>query len=131
MANPIVLFDGDCNFCDSSVQFILKRDKEEKFYFTALQSKAGEELQEKHNVSSDIDSMVLIDGDKVYYKSGAALRIARHLKGLWKLSYIFIIVPPPIRNAVYNIIANNRYKWFGKKEESCALPSPEVRKRFL
>ena len=131
MENPVIMFDGDCNFCDSSVQFILKRDPKEKFYFTALQSGAGQSLLTKHNVSAEIDSMILIENNRVYYKSAAALRISRHLQGAWKLLYVFIIIPRPIRNIAYNIIAKNRYKWFGKKEESCMLPPPNVRKRFL
>lgn len=129
--NPIILFDGECNFCDSSVQFIIKRDPKGLFHFASLQSPTGQELQKKYGVPEDIDSIVLIEKDKSYYKSAAALRICRHLKEAWKLFYGFIIVPRFIRNAAYDVIAKNRYKWFGKKEESCMLPSPSVRKRFL
>ncbi|KIL73288.1 thiol-disulfide oxidoreductase DCC family protein [Bacillus badius] len=128
--HPVILFDGECNFCDSSVQFIIKNDPQGLFHFASLQSDTGQELLNKHNVPSDIDSMILIEGDKVYYKSAAALRICRHLRGAWKLLYTFIIVPRPIRNAAYDFIAKNRYKWFGKKE-SCMLPSPSVRARFI
>ncbi|OCA87155.1 thiol-disulfide oxidoreductase DCC family protein [Pseudobacillus wudalianchiensis] len=128
--HPVVLFDGECNFCDSSVQFIIKNDPKGMFHFASLQSETGQELLKKHHVPSDIDSMILIEGDKVYYKSAAALRICRHLKGAWKLLYAFIIVPRPIRNIAYDFIAKNRYKWFGKKE-SCMLPSPSVRARFI
>lgn len=128
--NPIVLFDGECNFCDASVQFIIKNDPKGKFHFASLQSDIGQKLLEEHNVPSDIDSMILVEGDKIYYKSAAALRICRHLKGFWKLAYVFIVVPAPIRNFVYDFIARNRYKWFGKKE-SCMLPPPNVRARFL
>ncbi|KIL80297.1 Conserved protein YuxK [Bacillus badius] len=130
MMHPVILFDGECNFCDSSVQFIIKNDPQGLFHFASLQSDTGQELLNKHNVPSDIDSMILIEGDKVYYKSAAALRICRHLRGAWKLLYAFIIVPRPIRNAAYDFIAKNRYKWFGKKE-SCMLPSPSVRARFI
>ncbi|WP_174732792.1 thiol-disulfide oxidoreductase DCC family protein [Mesobacillus harenae] len=128
--NPIILFDGECNFCDSSVQFIIKRDKKEVFHFASLQSEAGQELIKKFNVPPDVDSMILIEDDKVYYKSAAALRISRHLEGAWKLLYGLTITPSPIRNAVYDIVAKNRMKWFGKKD-SCMLPPPNVRKRFL
>ncbi|GLY10750.1 thiol-disulfide oxidoreductase DCC family protein [Pseudobacillus badius] len=128
--HPVILFDGECNFCDSSVQFIIKNDPQGLFHFASLQSDTGQELLNKHNVPSDIDSMILIEGDKVYDKSAAALRICRHLKGAWKLLYAFIIVPRPLRNAAYDFIAKNRYKWFGKKE-SCMLPSPSVRARFI
>jgi predicted DCC family thiol-disulfide oxidoreductase YuxK len=127
---PIVLFDGECNFCDASVQFIIQRDPKGIFHFASLQSETGEELVRKHVIPDDVDSMILIEGDKVYYKSAAALRISRHLQGAWKLLYGLIIFPAPIRNFVYDVIAKNRYKWFGKKE-SCMLPPPSVRKRFL
>lgn len=128
--HPVILFDGVCNFCDASVQFILNRDPNETFHFASLQSEAGQELLEKYHVRDDVDSMILIENDKVYYKSSAALRISRHLHGAWKLLYVFMVVPAPIRNIVYDLIARNRYKWFGQKE-SCMLPPPNVRKRFL
>ncbi|MEW8972155.1 MAG: thiol-disulfide oxidoreductase DCC family protein [Mesobacillus sp.] len=127
---PVILFDGVCNFCDASVQFILDRDEKELFRFASLQSDAGMELLKKYNVPDDVDSMILIEDGKVYYKSSAALRISRHLRGAWKLLYVFMIVPAPIRNIVYDLIAKNRFKWFGQKD-SCMLPPPNVRKRFL
>ncbi|WP_423410293.1 thiol-disulfide oxidoreductase DCC family protein [Heyndrickxia sp. MSNUG] len=128
--HPVILFDGVCNFCDASVQFILNRDPKGIFQFASLQSEAGQNLVKKHNVPADVDSMILIEDDKVYYKSTAALRISRHLQGAWKWLYGFIIIPSPIRNIVYDLIAKNRYKWFGQKE-SCMLPPPNIRKRFL
>jgi predicted DCC family thiol-disulfide oxidoreductase YuxK len=128
--HPVILFDGVCNFCDASVQFILNRDPEGIFQFASLQSEAGQNLVKKHNVPADVDSMILIEDDKVYYKSTAALKISRHLHGAWKWLYGFIIIPSPIRNIVYDLIAKNRYKWFGQKE-SCMLPPPNIRKRFL
>ncbi|MBT2695463.1 thiol-disulfide oxidoreductase DCC family protein [Bacillus sp. ISL-55] len=128
--HPVILFDGVCNFCDASVQFILNRDPNETFHFASLQSEAGQELLKKYQVRDDVDSMILIENEKVYYKSAAALRISRHLRGAWKLLYVFLIVPAPIRNIGYDLIARNRYKWFGQKE-SCMLPPPNVRKRFL
>jgi predicted DCC family thiol-disulfide oxidoreductase YuxK len=127
---PVILFDGVCNFCDASVQFILDRDDKELFRFASLQSDAGQELLKEYNVPDDVDSMILIEGGKVYYKSSAALRISRHLRGAWKLLYVFMIVPAPLRNIVYDLIAKNRFKWFGQKD-SCMLPPPNVRKRFL
>ncbi|MEH7444512.1 thiol-disulfide oxidoreductase DCC family protein [Bacillus sp. JJ1122] len=128
--HPVILFDGVCNFCDASVQFILNRDPKGIFQFASLQSEAGQNLVKKHNVPADVDSMILIEDDKVYYKSTAALRISRHLQGTWKWLYGFTIIPSPIRNIVYDLIAKNRYKWFGQKE-SCMLPPPNIRKRFL
>lgn len=129
--NTVILFDGECNFCDSSIQFIIKRDPKGLFHFASLQSEAGQELLKKYDVPANIDSIVLIEKDKAYYKSTAAMRICLRLQGAWKLFYGFTIVPSFIRNIAYDFIAKNRYKWFGKKEESCMLPSPSVRKRFL
>ncbi len=127
----LVLFDGDCNFCDSSVQFIIKRDPVAHFQFTSLQSEAGIKIIKDYNVSSDVDSLVLVENGKVFTKSSAALRIAKKLDGLWHLLFLLILIPSPIRDFFYDFFAKNRYKWFGKKDESCALPTPEVRERFL
>lgn len=127
----IILFDGDCNFCDANVQFIIKRDPYAHFYFTSLQSDKGQELIKNHRITATVDSLVLIENNKAYTRSTAALRIAKKLDGLWHLLFLFILIPRPIRNGVYHYIAKNRYNWFGKKDSSCALPSPEMRKRFL
>ena len=126
----IILFDGECNFCDKSVQFIIKRDPKGCFKFASLQSDIGKELLVKFNVPSDTDSLILIEDDRCYIQSTAALRICRHLKGAWKLFYPLLLVPKPLRNMCYAMMAKNRYKWFGVKD-SCMLPSPEERKRFL
>ncbi|WP_336769728.1 thiol-disulfide oxidoreductase DCC family protein [Bacillus bombysepticus] len=126
----IILFDGECNVCDRSVQFIIQRDPIGLFKFASLQSDIGQELLDKYNAPSDLNSFVLIENDKCYFKSSAALRVCKNLKGAWKLLYFFLVVPKPLRDYFYSIIAKNRYKWFGKKD-SCMLPSPEVRKRFL
>lgn len=127
----LVLFDGDCNFCDSSVQFIIKRDPVAHFQFTSLQSEVGVTTAKEYNIPSEVDSLVLIENGKAFTKSSAALRIAKKLDGLWHLLFILILVPRPIRDFFYDYFASNRYKWFGKKDESCALPTPEVRERFL
>jgi predicted DCC family thiol-disulfide oxidoreductase YuxK len=127
----IILFDGVCNFCDRSVQFVLKRDKKAYFNFTSLQSEIGQNLLEKYKIPKDkFESLVLIENDKAFLFSTGALRIARKLNGAWPLLYGFIIIPPFIRNFFYKLIANNRYRLFGKKEE-CMIPSPEWRSRFL
>lgn len=128
--DKVILFDGECNFCDSSVQFIIKRDKKALYKFAAIQSAVGQEILRKHNVPTNIDSFILVDGEQCYYKSSAVLRICKNLTVSWKLFYYLLIVPRPIRDYFYNIVAKNRYKWFGKKD-SCMLPSPEIRKRFL
>lgn len=127
----IVLFDGDCNFCDSSVQFIIKRDPAAHFLFTSLQSDKGMELAKQYAIPADVDSLVLIANGKAYTRSSAALHIAKKLDGLWHLLFLFILVPRKIRDGVYDYVAKNRYKWFGKKEDACMLPPPEVRKRFI
>ncbi|AGC78362.1 putative DCC family thiol-disulfide oxidoreductase YuxK [Nonlabens dokdonensis] len=127
----IVLFDGVCNLCNGAVLFIIKHDKKDRFRFAALESKIGEELLARHQIDpTKIDSIVLISGDTAFAKAGAALRISKHLSGLWPLLYAFIIVPKFIANAVYDFIARNRYKWFGKKE-SCMIPTPELKSKFL
>ncbi len=124
----IILFDGICNFCDASVQFIMKRDNG-AFTFASLQSDIGQELVIRHNLQG-IDSLVLIEEDQAYTKSTAALRIAKRLKGLWSLLYIGIIIPKLLRDPLYEMFAQNRYKWFGKKA-ACMLPTKEERARFL
>jgi predicted DCC family thiol-disulfide oxidoreductase YuxK len=127
----IILFDGVCNFCDRSVQFVLRRDKKAYFNFASLQSEIGQNLLEKYKIPKDkFESLVLIENDKAFLFSTGALRIARKLNGAWPLLYGFIIIPPFIRNFFYKLIANNRYRLFGKKEE-CMIPSPEWRSRFL
>lgn len=131
ITHKIILFDGVCNLCDRSVNFIIKHDKEDIFRYTALQEEPGITLIAKHGIdTSNTDSIILIEGGKSYVKSTAALHIALHLSGLWPLLYGFMIVPVFIRNLVYDFIAKNRYKWYGKKE-SCMIPTPELRDKFL
>ncbi|WP_419960163.1 thiol-disulfide oxidoreductase DCC family protein [Psychrobacillus sp. BM2] len=126
----IILFDGECNFCDASVQFIIKRDPKGYFQFAAQQSDIGVTLRTKYAVADTLDSILVIDQHKVYNSSDAALHISKHLNGLWSLLYVLMIIPKPIRNLVYKFIAKNRYAWFGKKD-SCMIPAPEIRNRFL
>lgn len=127
----IVLFDGVCNFCNHSIQFIIKRDKKSYFKFGALQSEEGKALLQKHGLSPEIlDTIVLIENGKAYTYSTAPLRIVRKLNLLWPICFIFILVPSFIRNPIYKWISKNRYKWFGK-QESCLMPTPEIRSRFL
>jgi len=127
----IVLFDGVCNFCNSSVNFIIYRDYKKRFKFTALQSGKGQELLKHYNLDTEnLKTIILIENEKYFTKTTAALRIAKHLKGFWKLTYIFIIIPPFIRNIAYNIIAKYRYKWFGKKD-ACRILTNEEKEKFL
>ncbi len=130
-SHPIVLFDGVCNLCNGSVQLILKRDQRGIFRFASLQSEAGRSLMAGHGLDPDaLSSVVLIEDGRAWEESSAALRIARHLAGPWKLLRIFAVIPQPLRDAVYRWIARNRYRWFGKTE-TCWLPTPELRARFL
>ena len=126
----IILFDGECHVCDKSVEFIIKRDPDGYFHFASLQSEVGQNILNYYRVERDIDSLVLIDHNQYYQKSTAALKICRNLKGLSKFLYILLIIPLPIRDFFYKIIAKNRYRWFGKKD-ICMLPLPNVKKRFL
>ncbi|MFJ5624073.1 thiol-disulfide oxidoreductase DCC family protein [Peribacillus loiseleuriae] len=126
----IVLFDGECHFCDKSVLFIIKRDPKAYYNFASLQSELGQGLLKKYNLKTNMESFVLIEHNKAYEKSTAALRVTKNLSWGWKFLYPLILVPIPLRNWAYEIIAKNRYKWFGKKDQ-CVIPSPEVRERFL
>ncbi|RIU91396.1 thiol-disulfide oxidoreductase DCC family protein [Oceanobacillus picturae] len=126
----LILFDGVCNFCDRSVQFVMKRDPEAKFTFASLQSGAGERVKEYYKIDPSLDSMILVEEGTYYTKSTAALKICKNLKGLWKVFSVLLVIPKPIRDFFYNIVARNRYKWFGKRE-SCKLPSSEEKSRFL
>jgi len=127
----IVLFDGVCNLCSSSVQFILKKDKKNQFLFGSLQGQTGQEYLKKFNLPADnFNSFILVENDKLYTRSTAALRVLKHLGGGWSFWYALMIVPKFIRDAIYNWIAKNRYAWFGKKEE-CWLPKPELKAKFL
>ncbi len=129
--HPVILFDGICNLCNGAVQFVIQHDAKVKFLFASLQSEAGQALQKQYHIAvEDVASVILVQDGLVYTKSTAALKIAKQLKSGWKLLYAFIIVPAFIRNGVYDIIAANRYKWFGKKE-ACMLPTPALKARFL
>lgn len=127
----VALFDGVCNLCSFSVQFIIKRDRAGRFRFASLQSEVGKELAAQHGIDAEaLKSIVLIEGETAYQCSTAALRIIRHLDGAWKGLYAFIVIPKFIRNPVYNWISRNRYRWFGRHAE-CWIPTPELRDRFL
>lgn len=128
---PVILFDGVCNFCNSSVNFVIKNDKKGQIKYAALQSFAGQQILDDYKFSNaTLDTFVFIENGKLYTQSTAALRVCKQLTGLWPAMYVFIIVPRFIRDGVYNFIAKNRYKWFGKKD-SCMIPTPDVRSRFL
>lgn len=127
----IIFFDGLCNLCNGAVQFAIKRDTKNVFKFASLQSDIAVTELAKYGVNpNQLNSIVLLEEGKIYQKSTAALRIAKRLTGLWPLLYVFIIVPPFIRDGIYRFIAKNRYKWFGK-QESCWVPTPELKSKFL
>ena len=129
--NYILLFDGVCNLCIGVVNFTIKRDSEEKFKFAALQSESGQALLKKYNLpTKDFDSFVFIKGEKYFLKSSAGLNVLKELGGVWKLFYLFIIIPAPLRDFIYHIVARRRYSIFGK-QDSCIIPTPEVKRRFL
>lgn len=128
--SSIVLFDGVCNFCNGSVNFIIRQDKAGRFKFAPLQSEAGQELRAKHKIGDDVDSIILVEDDEAFMHSTAALRIARGLGGIWSLAYVGIIIPVVIRDYFYELFAANRYKLFGKKDV-CMMPTPEIRERFI
>ena len=127
----IILFDGVCNFCNSSVNFIIKHDTKKHFLFASLQSDVAKEILLQLDKKKIIeDSIVLIQDGKLYQKSTAALKIVKKLNGLYPIIYAFTIVPLFIRDGLYDIIAKNRYKWFGKKD-SCMIPSTKIKNRFI
>lgn len=127
----IILFDGVCNLCNSAINFVIDHDKKNRFKFAPLQEETGQNLIREFQIDpAQTDSIVLIDNGRAYIKSTAALRIARYMNGAYPLLYSLIILPPFIRNWVYDWVARNRYKWFGKKE-SCRIPTPELRDKFL
>lgn len=125
----IILFDGVCNLCNTSVDFIIRKDKNEYFQFGALQQST--DLLKQYDIDAEyLNSLVLIENGSVFYKSSAALRIAKKLDGAWPLLFSFILIPKFVRDPVYNWIAKNRYSWFGKGD-SCRLPTPDEAKRFI
>ena len=129
--NPIILFDGVCNFCNGAVNFTIKRDKKRTLKFAPLQSDAGQQLLRQFNLSTNqFNSFVFIEKGVVYTQSTAALKVSKYLTTFWPLLQGFIIVPAFIRDGIYNFIAKNRYKWFGKKEQ-CMMPTTAIKERFL
>ena len=125
----IILFDGECHFCDASVQFIIKRDQKKLYKFASLQSDIGQKFLDEFQIPKTMDSLILIEGEKAYKKSTAALKIAKNFDGLWKLTYPLIIIPSLIRDAFYDIVAKNRHKL--KKNHQCKIPTKEELDRFL
>jgi predicted DCC family thiol-disulfide oxidoreductase YuxK len=128
----LIVFDGVCNLCNASVQYVIKRDKNNKFLFAPLQSKIGEKIIKAYNINTaKVDSILLFNPKTgIYSKSTAALKIASKLSFPTNILTVFLIVPAFIRNWVYDYIAKNRYKWYGKKE-ACMIPTPDLKNKFL
>ncbi len=131
-SKPLLLFDGVCNLCNASVQKVIKIDPQGKIQFASLQSDLGQELLEKSELpGEDFDTVILVEGDRYYNRSDVPLRIFKTIGGGWKLLYyIGKVVPKPLRDTLYNIVAKNRYRIWGK-QEFCMIPSPELKERFL
>jgi predicted DCC family thiol-disulfide oxidoreductase YuxK len=131
METSIICFDGVCNLCNGVVQFIIPRDPHGRFQFAALDSEAARRVLREAGVTpGDADSVILIEHGRAYVRSAAALRIARRLQFPWPLAYGLIAVPRPLRDWFYDVVARNRYRWFGKRDV-CLVPAPEIRSRFL
>lgn len=128
----IILFDGVCNLCNSSINYVIDKDKKDEFRFLALQSTLGKELQEYLGIApNNLDSIILYCPEEAYYiKSTAALKIISRFSGLWKIVLIFNIIPAKIRDYIYDFVARNRYKWYGKQQQ-CRIPTPELESKFL
>ncbi len=127
--HPVVLFDGVCNLCNASINFVIDRDARSVFRFAPLQSDVGRALVAECGLEGE-DSIVLVEDGRCYVRSDAALRIARRLDGAWPMLSALRIVPRPLRDAAYRVIARNRYRWFGR-QDACRLPTPDLRARFL
>ncbi len=130
-SNNILLFDGVCNLCNSTVKFVIRQDKNALIKFASLQSSFGQKILLEHQLSnSRFDSFIYVKKDGILLKSTAALNLMKDIGGVWTLLYAFIIIPRFIRDFVYDMIAKNRYRWFGK-QQTCMIPSAEIKARFL
>jgi predicted DCC family thiol-disulfide oxidoreductase YuxK len=127
---PILLFDGECGFCNKSIQFFLERERKKVVHFASLQSDTGKILRKYFEIGDKVDSVILIKDHSAFIKSCAALRMTRYMKGLWPMMMVFVMIPPFIRNIGYDFIAKRRMKWFGRIE-NCALLQKEDKVRFI
>jgi predicted DCC family thiol-disulfide oxidoreductase YuxK len=128
---PVIFFDGVCNLCQGAVRFVILRDRAARFRFAPLQSDGHRaQFAVTGRVGEPMDTVILVEDGRRYERSTAALRIARHLDGVWPLLYVFIVIPRPIRDAIYRWIARHRYRWFGRQDQ-CMIPIPDHQSRFL
>lgn len=130
ITKTILFFDGNCGLCNRSVKFVLRKEKNHDLFFSPLQSEFAKKILKQFNLENKADTMLLIENGKINLQSSAALRTTKYLKGLWPLMMVFIIVPPFVRNAIYNYIAKNRITWFGMADY-CDMMTPELKKRFI
>jgi predicted DCC family thiol-disulfide oxidoreductase YuxK len=129
--NNLVIFDGVCNFCTKSVQFILQHESDNVIRFAPLQSSTGSRLMRELGIDpEDAETFVFISDGKAFTKSDAALMLAQHLRGGWRILRVFRLLPRPVRDWAYGVLARNRYRWFGRYDK-CMVPSPEFRERFI
>ena len=129
--SALILYDGVCHLCQGFVRFILRRDRGKKFRFGFIQSAAGQEIIRAYpSLTDGLNTVVLIEGTRVFTRSAAALRVVRKLTGGWPLLYAFIVIPPFLRDALYDVVARHRYRWFGRSPQ-CLMPSPEHTDRFI
>ena len=129
--HSVILFDGICNLCNHAVQFVINHDQKKVFLFATLDSEIGLDIFKKyHLTAADTNTFILLENNRVYTRSTAALHVAGKLNGIIRVVYIFYIIPKSIRDSIYNFIAKNRYRWFGKKEH-CMVPTAELKARFL
>jgi predicted DCC family thiol-disulfide oxidoreductase YuxK len=127
----VILFDGVCNLCNGFVQFLIARDPKRRFLYASLQSESGRTIMEALHLNADgLETVVLVEDGKGYTHSDVALRVAGRMGGLWPLFRVFYVFPKPLRDAIYNWVARNRYRWFGKRE-ACMVPTPELKSLFL
>jgi len=131
MTSSLVFFDGVCNLCNSTVQFLLNIDKHQRLKFGSLQGETAKKILPTYQISTEkLSSIIFIHRNNVYTESSAVLEICKVIGGVWSFIYVFKIIPLFIRNGIYRLVARNRYKWFGKKDQ-CMIPSPSLKSRFL
>jgi predicted DCC family thiol-disulfide oxidoreductase YuxK len=127
----VILFDGVCNLCNGAVNWAIRHDKENRFKFASLQSDYGKQAINRFHLTADyLNTIVLLDNDRVYLRAEAVLKILKHLGGIYSLAYIFNVIPSPILNFFYNIVAKYRYRWFGKND-SCMVPDASIKQKFI
>lgn len=131
LPSPLLLFDGVCNLCNGTVQWVIRHDPEGRIRFASLQSETGRRIRrEAGHGDKTLDTVLLYDDGRIYHRSDAVLRLLRHLGGGWRLLAGLSLIPRPLRNGIYDWVAANRYRWFGRRE-SCMLPTPELKSRFI